>query len=145
LTAEPVEAAVDQDRRRDHFLATLGLRDAEVEGVELAMEIPTRPDLANMRGALQGGLIATLIDVVAGRLAYRGVERGSSVATTDLNIHYLAPVVDGPARAQARVLRRGRRMIVLSVDVYDVATGQLAAASTITFAVVGMPKKEDVE
>ena len=83
-----------------------------------------------------------IIDVVAGRLAYRGLDRGLSVATTDLNIHYLAPVVDGPARAQARVLRRGRRMIVLSVDVYDVATGQLAAASTITFAVVSMPKQE---
>jgi uncharacterized protein (TIGR00369 family) len=136
LTAEPLGKTSDEDRRRDHFLAKLGLRDVDVEGCELAMEIPTRPDLANMRGALQGGLIATLIDVVGGRLAYRGVEKGASVATTDLNIHYLAPVIEGPARAQGRVLRRGRRLVVLSVDVYDVATGQLAAASTITFAVL---------
>jgi len=136
LTAEPVADASAEAARRDHFLAKLGLRDVEVEGVELAMEIPTRPDLANMRGALQGGLIATLIDVVGGRLAYRGLEPGSSVATTDLNIHYLAPIIDGPARAQGRVLRRGRRMVVLTVDVYDVATGQLAAASTISFAVL---------
>jgi acyl-coenzyme A thioesterase PaaI-like protein len=28
-----------------------------------------RPDLVNIRGAIQGGLVATLIDIAAGRLA----------------------------------------------------------------------------
>jgi uncharacterized protein (TIGR00369 family) len=119
-----------------HFLAQLDMRDVDVPGADLSMELATAPNLANMRGALQGGLIATLIDIVAGRLAMVGLERGESVATTDLTVHYLAPIVDGPAQAQARVLRRGRRTVVLSVDVYDVATDRLAAVSTIAFAIM---------
>ena len=119
-----------------HFLAQLDMRDVEVEGSDLSMELATAPNLANSRGALQGGLIATLIDIVAGRLAMARVKPGESVATSDLTIHYLAPIVDGPARAQAKVLRSGSRTVVLAVEVYDVATDRLAAVSTIAFAIM---------
>jgi uncharacterized protein (TIGR00369 family) len=124
------------DARPTHFFAQLGLRDVAVEGVDLAMELDNKPDRTNARGALQGGLIATLIDIVAGRLAVRGLPSAESVATSDLTIHYLAPVVEGPARAQAKVLRRGKRSVVLQVEVYDVGADRLAAVSTIAFAVL---------
>jgi uncharacterized protein (TIGR00369 family) len=122
--------------RPRHFLAQLDFRDVEVEGVELAMEMGTAPNLTNSRGALQGGLIATLIDIVAGRLALQGTASAETVATSDLTIHYLAPVLAGPAQARANVLRRGSRSVVVHVDVYDVATNRLAAVSTIAFAVM---------
>ena len=136
MTAEPVAEAPRRSARPDHFLSRLGLRDVEVPGVDLAMEMPTGEDRTNSRGALQGGLIATLIDIVAGRLAMRGLASAESVATSDLTIHYLAPVLEGPARAQATVLRRGSRSVVLQVEVYDVAADRLAAVSTIAFAVM---------
>lgn len=112
----------------------------EVEGVDLAMEMGTAPHLTNSRGALQGGLIATLIDIVAGRVALAGVASAESVATSDLTIHYLAPVLDGPAQARAKVLRRGSRSVVVQVEVYDVAADKLAAVSTIAFAIM-RPRK----
>lgn len=124
------------DRETEHFFAQLHMRDVVVEGAELAVEMPTAPHKTNARGALQGGLIATLIDVVAGRLALEGLPSLESVATSDLTVHYLAPVVEGPARAQARVLRRGRRSVVVSVEVYDAGSEKLAAVSTIAFAVL---------
>ena len=124
------------DARPEHFFAQLGLRDVVVDGVDLAMELDNKPDRTNARGALQGGLIATLVDIVAGRLAVRGLPSAESVATSDLTIHYLAPVVEGPARAQAKVLRRGKRSVVLQVEVHDVGADRLAAVSTIAFAVL---------
>jgi uncharacterized protein (TIGR00369 family) len=128
--------AARTDVRPEHLFAQLHLRDVVVEGTDLAMEMPTAPHLTNARGGLQGGLIATLIDVVAGRAALAGLPSLQSVATTDLTVHYLAPVVEGPARAQAKVLRRGRRSVVLSVEVYDAGTETLAAVSTVAFAVL---------
>jgi uncharacterized protein (TIGR00369 family) len=98
-----------------------------------------RPEFANVRGALQGGLMAVLIDVCAGRLAYLSCdhENGFSTATSDLTIHYLSPVAVGPARADARILRKGRSTIVLQVEVTDVGRGdKLAAVSTIAFTVI---------
>lgn len=125
----------------EHIFSSLGMEDVDVEGVDLAVAMAVGPRLANSRGALQGGLIATLIDVVAGRLAMRGADPGHSSATNDMNIHYLAPIVQGPARAEGKVLRRGRRSVVIHVDVRDLATDRLAAVSTISFTL--LPPRSD--
>jgi acyl-coenzyme A thioesterase PaaI-like protein len=53
-----------------------------------------------------------------------------------MNVHFLAPIVEGPARAEATIVRAGRRMIVTSVDVTDVGRDRLASRATLTFAVL---------
>ena len=75
----------------------------------LVIEMDVLPQFSNVRGALQGGLIAVLVDVCAGRLAYDSCdhENGFSTATSDLTIHFLSPVVVGPARADAWIVRQG--------------------------------------
>lgn len=125
---------------QQHFFAQLHMRDVEVPGADLAMELPFAANMANSRGGLQGGLLATLADVVAGRAALTGVPDGHTVSTADLSVHYLAPVRVGPARAAAYVLRRGRRTVVVRVDVDDAGTGRLAATCTLAFAV--LPARE---
>ena len=119
-----------------HILNQLGYRDRVEDDERLVMEMDNRPDLTNVRGALQGGLLATLIDIAAGRLAGRHVGPGQDVTTADMTVHFLAPVVVGPARAEATILRAGRRLIVTSVDVTDVGRDRLAARSTLSFAVL---------
>ena len=57
--------------------------------------------------------------------------------TTDLFIRYLRPIKIGPARAVARILRTGKRSVVVQVDIYRVDDGELAATSTVNFAAVG--------
>jgi len=120
----------------DHLLGQLGLRDVVVADELLILEMDNRPDLANVRGALQGGLVATLIDIAAGRLAGRQVSADQDVTTADMTVHFLAPVVAGPARAEATIVRAGRRMIVTAVDVTDVGRDRLAARATLSFAVL---------
>lgn len=119
-----------------HLLHLLDYRTAVETDERVVMEMDNRPDLANVRGALQGGLIATLIDIAGGVLAGRNVGPDQDVTTADLNIHYLAPVVEGPARAEATIVRAGRRLIVTAVDVTDVARDRLAARATLSFAVL---------
>ncbi|MGV0742192.1 PaaI family thioesterase [Mycolicibacterium sp. XJ870] len=119
-----------------HLLNQMGFRDIEETDERLIVEMDNRPDLANIRGALQGGLVATLIDIAAGRLAGRNVGPGQDVTTADMNVHYLAPIISGPARAVATIVRAGRRLIVTSVDVTDVGRDRLAARATLSFAVL---------
>ncbi len=122
-----------------HFFELLGTRDMPSPEGHLIIEMDVRPELANVRGALHGGLIAVLIDVCAGRLAYDSCdhEKGYSTATSDMNIHFLSPVAVGPARADAWIVRRGRSTFVLQVEVTDVGRDdKLAAVSTIAFTVL---------
>ena len=122
-----------------HLFEQLGTRDMPSPDGHLVIEMDVRPEVANVRGALQGGLIAVLIDVCAGRLAYDSCdhENGFSTATSDMNIHFLSPVAVGPARADAWILRQGKSNFVLQVEVTDVGRdNKLAAVSTIAFTVL---------
>jgi uncharacterized protein (TIGR00369 family) len=125
----------------DHLFQQLSLRDVDDDVADLAMEMDVDDRFTNPRGGLQGGLVATLVDVVAGRAVFDGTPKGQHVSTADLSIHYLRGVTRGPARARATVLRRGRNLAVVSVEVIDMGTGELAAVSNLTFAV--LPARRD--
>jgi uncharacterized protein (TIGR00369 family) len=112
------------------------MRDVEESAERLVIEMDNRPDLINIRGALQGGLVATLIDIAAGRLAGENVRPDQGVTTADMTVHFLAPIIEGPARAVATIVRAGKRMIVTSVEVTDVGRDRLAAIGTLSFAVL---------
>jgi len=129
-TAEEAQPEVADD---EHLLQQLRMRDVPHDGADLAVEFDLTPRLTNPRGALQGGLVATLVDVAAGRSIDDGADR-TAAATADLTIHYLRGVTVGPARAVSKVVRRGRTLAVANVEVFDMGTGQLCAVATASFA-----------
>lgn len=122
---------------RPHLLSQLDLTDVPGRA-DLCVELRLEPHLLNPRGGLQGGLVATLVDITAGRALLVGLPPEQSVATADLAVHFLSAVTVGPARAEATVLRRGRSTCVVRVEVLDVGRGVLAAVSTVSFAVVSL-------
>jgi uncharacterized protein (TIGR00369 family) len=119
-----------------HVLSGLRMRDVQVEGADLAIELEIDDTVTNPTGALQGGLVATFADIVGGRMAMDGIDAHSIVVTSDLTVHYLGPVQHGPAHAVGHVLRRGRRAVVTRVDIYDGRDGPLAAACQLAFTIV---------
>ena len=64
------------------------------------------------------------------------LSESTPMATRPGHLHFLAPVVVGPARAEATIVRAGKRLIVTAVDVIDVARNRLAARATLSFAVL---------
>ena len=119
-----------------HLFAQLPFFDVVDTQETVIVDLHNRSDLMNNRGALQGGLVATLIDVAAGLLAVKHSGQGDGASTADMSIHFLAPIIDGPARATATVVRAGKRIIVVGVDVTDVGRDRLAARATLSFAVM---------
>jgi len=126
-----------------HLIQQLNFRDVELTDVDLAIEMDIHDRVTNPRGALQGGLLATLVDVVAGRAV---VDEGphDSVATADMTIHYLRGVTVGPALATAKVVRRGRTLAVVSVEVTDAGTGLLCALGTVAYS-IAPPRPTDAD
>ena len=114
----------------------LGLRTVESDDGTFVMEMPVDERTTNTAGGLQGGLIATMADVAAGQLASRATPFGFGIATTDLFVRYLRPIKVGPARAVAKILRTGKRSVVVQVDIHRGDDNELAATATINFAAV---------
>ena len=119
-----------------HIGQQLQMRTLHESVDTMVVEMPVTAQVSNSRGALQGGMLATLVDIAAGWLAMAGVAEGHTTPTLDLNIHFLLPIVTGPARATATVVRRGKRTIVARVDVEDVGRDRLAATAIAQFLVL---------
>jgi uncharacterized protein (TIGR00369 family) len=81
-------------------------------------------------GMMHGGAIASMIDTAAAFCVMSLLEPGKSTTTIDLTIHYLRPLLDGQARARARVVRAGRRIAVISVEVANDSEALAATALT---------------
>jgi uncharacterized protein (TIGR00369 family) len=123
------------ERARNAFAAVpyakfLGLQLGEVRAGEVSIRLDVRDELRQNQGVVHGGAIASLIDTASAFAVLTQIEIDERVTTTDLTIHYLRPATSGCLTATARVIRGGRRLFVLSVDVYDTASALIATAVT---------------
>jgi uncharacterized protein (TIGR00369 family) len=89
-----------------------------------------RPELNRNSGLVHGGAIASLIDTAAAFSAMTLLSEDEETTTIDLTIHFLRPLTEGRALARARVVRGGRRIIVVSVEVSDET--QVIVATAVT-------------
>ena len=78
-----------------------------------------RDDLMRNNAIAHGGAIATLIDSAMAIAIMALLEENERTVTVDLTIHYLRPISEGTARASARVVRAGRRVITVSAELFD--------------------------
>ncbi len=100
---------------RRPLLDAIGVRD--VPGDPSAIELDLAPYVANSVNALQGGLVTTLVEVAAERVARSA--SGKPVVTTDFSVHFLSLGKAGPLRANARVLRVDGDNTLLRVELRD--------------------------
>lgn len=112
------------------FARLIGLELGVMERGAATLHLPVRDELKQNKGLVHGGVIATLIDTAAAFAAITLLEPGQSTTTIDLTIHYLRPLTAGRATAHARLLRAGRRILVISVDILDETEALVATALT---------------
>ena len=86
------------------------------------VEMPVAPGAFNGSGNLHGGAIASLVDVASGSAAARaGTFRPgeNTLVTADMHVRYLGRPKGTTVRAEARVMRAGRQLIVVECRVAD--------------------------
>ena len=112
------------------FARLLGMELGELRRGAATLHLEAREELKRNRGILHGGVVASLADTAAAFAALTLSEQGQATTTVDLTVHYLRPLAAGRATARARVLRAGKRILVISVDVLD--ESQALAATALT-------------
>ncbi len=112
------------------FARLLGMELGELRRGAATLHLEAREELKRNRGILHGGVVASLADTAAAFAVLTLSEQGQATTTIDLTVHYLRPLAAGRATARARVLRAGKRILVISVDVLD--ESQALAATALT-------------
>lgn len=85
-------------------------------------------------GSVNGGVIATLIDMVTIPAVFTGMREGVQPAgTADLQVSYLRQAHGAWLDAEATVLKRGRQLCVVDVAVSN-DSGRLCAKGRVLYA-----------
>ena len=80
--------------------------------------LPWRPDLSHSPGAFQANPIAALADFTGVAAGVTVLVPGSTAATVDYTVKFLAEARGTTLTARARVVRPGTTLTVAAVDLY---------------------------
>ncbi|MDQ3745368.1 MAG: PaaI family thioesterase [Acidobacteriota bacterium] len=114
------------------YARLLGLEFVGASRGEATFALEVREELTRMGGIAHGGVLASLLDTAAAFAVHTLLAPEERTVTVDLTVHFLRPVGEGRVEARARVLRAGRRIVIISAEATD-QTGLLVATATTTY------------
>jgi uncharacterized protein (TIGR00369 family) len=111
----------------------LGVETVAVSADGARVRVPFREANSNPGGALHGGIAASTIEVAAALVARAGADRAGVVhEPVDVTVEYLAAAIGEDIVAAARLLRRGKELAYVAVDVATDA-GKPIATGLVTY------------
>ena len=125
-------ARLDEAFARVPFARLLRMEFVSAERGAATIALEVREELTRMGGLLHGGVIASLLDTAAAFAVHTLLDPQGSTVTVDLTLHFLRPVTSGRVEAHARVLREGRRVVIIVAEAID-QDGVLTATATTTY------------
>jgi uncharacterized protein (TIGR00369 family) len=103
---------------REHILRDLRL-SLELQGRQKAvLRAPAVPEIRARDGSLQAGAVATMVDVLAGVLTFH-VVYPDWMATSGLSVHLTGRPGPDTIEAAGRVIRAGRTMVIVDVNIRE--------------------------
>ena len=114
------------------YAAALGVQCASLDAEATTLLLPFAEQNANPGQALHGGCAASL-GVIAGQAVTRGAlgAEAGPFHTAGLQVNYLAAAIGEDVKAEARLLRRGKNMCFVEVEVATLAGKQIAHATSM--------------
>ncbi len=103
---------------RTHFGSDFDLVSLQVSRERSVMRAMLTDKLRSHAGSASLGFLTTLVDFVTSDPALVIVEPDWT-ATQDLALHAVAPILEGPVIVDSRLVRAGKKTVVVSADVYD--------------------------
>lgn len=132
-----------QARFRDAnpFHATLGIELEESGNGHARVRLPFSERLGGgVAGSLHGGVLSALADVATlGAMQGLFTAHEQAAGTAELSISYLRPALGAYVIAEARVLKKGRTLAVIDIDISN-PEGKLVAKARVSYALRPLPE-----
>jgi uncharacterized protein (TIGR00369 family) len=111
-------ATIRESFARQAMMATAGATLTDTSPGRCVIEAPINASMTQQHGFGHAGLTFALGDSAAGYAALTLMEAGQEVLTSEMKINLLAPAKGSGLKAVGRVLKAGRRLVVVQADVY---------------------------
>jgi uncharacterized protein (TIGR00369 family) len=118
------------------FVAHVGIELVALEPDQAELRLPFTEHVITIGKTVHGGAISALIDTAAMAAAWAGAEVPENMrgTTVGLTVQFLAAANETDLTARARVLRRGRSLVNVEVDVVD-ATDTPVAKGLVVYKI----------
>jgi uncharacterized protein (TIGR00369 family) len=137
----PIAAEALLERlRRIPIISALALELREIGAEQVTLYAPYRKEFSGIFDSFHGGLLMTLADTAACVAILARVEPDAVITTTDMNIRFLNACLTG-AVAQARVIKLGKSLCPVAVDLFDENGVHVAVAQVTYMRLPKMPKR----
>ncbi len=100
---------------------------------------PIRPETSQQQGFAHAGLTFSLGDSAAGYSALSLMAEDHEVVTAEMKINLIAPAIGERLIAEGRVIRPGRRLFVVTADVYAENAGQRTHVALLQGSMIPVP------
>jgi len=138
---EILRALIDEELPRPPIYHLTGLHAVGADDGEAAVVLPCSKWLSTSAGTIQGGFTAMLAESAMTSAAFSTAPADTAVAPLDFKVNYLRPVFpDGnDLTARARILHRGRTLVIAAAEITNAEGKQVALATGSSMYLPGRP------
>ncbi len=132
------------DRIRDSFAAqsmmrTLGAELSHIAEASVHIKAPILAGSLQQQGFGHAGLTFAIGDSAAGYAALTTMPLDQEVVTAEIKINLLAPAQGDYLVAKGRIIKPGRRLIVVASDVFAISAGKERLIAVLQGTMVPVP------
>ncbi|TAJ17941.1 MAG: PaaI family thioesterase [Planctomycetota bacterium] len=135
VLTEAQKSAVFARLRSIPIYATLKFDVLGAEPGKVSMRVPRDPRYDGIFESFHGGILMTAADSAAAFAVLTVAGADAKITTTDMSIRFLAKCLTD-VRVEARVIKAGRTMVPVHVDIYD-ANEVLVAIAQVAYIRLG--------
>jgi uncharacterized protein (TIGR00369 family) len=131
-----LEKIKQEGRSANPFLCLTGIDIASMEPGKAVLIMPVRPYLHNGVGRLQGGMLVAIADEAMVLALYPLLAKNEGIATIAESTSFVNGIRKGTILAEARVIRKGRRVAFMEAEVWaDDRKTTLLSRTSASFAI----------
>ncbi|ATL49362.1 thioesterase [Chitinophaga caeni] len=119
---------------RSKMMELFGAKVGSIDQGYIEISVDKQEFMARPAGMFNGSTIAALVDVASGYAAASAKPVDSYFTTVELKVNYLNPAMGEQLLAKGQVIKNGKVITVVRVDVYSIKDNKesLAATSLVT-------------
>ena len=130
---------------RQGLMTLLGAELVEAAAGRAVIEVPYRDDLTQQHGYFHGGVVTAIADTACGYAAYTTMPENTSVLTVEFKINLVNPAAGDRLRAEAKVRKAGRTLVVVGATVKVIRSEKEVACGEMLGTFIVLRDTSDVE
>ena len=133
-----METKIRRSFAAQSMMATLGAELSRLRPGAVEVTAPILPTARQQQGFAHAGLTFAIGDSAAGYAALSTMPEDCEVLTTEMKINLLAPGAGERLVARGRVVKSGRRLVIVQSDVFALRDGHETHIALLTGTMIPM-------